>query len=76
MNIVELIQIIDSVIDSSLTPREVDVINRRLGMNNHDEQTLDQIGEVHDITAERVRRIEAKALRKLVIAIVQGRRGE
>jgi RNA polymerase sigma factor (sigma-70 family) len=51
---------------TTLTPREEQVIRLRFGMKPYyREHTLDKVGEKLDITKERVRCIEAKALRKL-----------
>jgi len=49
----------------SLTPREAKIIRMRFGMDMASEQTLEEIGNQFDVTRERVRQIEAKALRKL-----------
>lgn len=53
-----------NVIDT-LNPREADVIRRRFGLDGNDRETLDDIGRSYDISKERVRMIESKALRKL-----------
>jgi RNA polymerase primary sigma factor len=50
---------------SSLKPKERDVIVRRFGLENQDDETLEQVGQSMGVTRERVRQIEAKALRKL-----------
>ena len=50
---------------SSLSPREACVIKLRFGFNNGQIHTLDQIGTKLGITRERVRQIEARAIRKL-----------
>ena len=49
----------------SLTDREQQVLNMRFGLDGGEPKTLDQIGEVIGVTRERIRHIEAKALRKL-----------
>jgi RNA polymerase primary sigma factor len=49
-----------------LDDRSRDVILRRHGMGGHAEQTLEQVGTVHEVTRERIRQIEAKAMRKIV----------
>jgi len=49
----------------TLTPREQKVLTLRFGLNNCGEHTLDEVGQVFEINRERVRQIEAKALRKL-----------
>lgn len=52
-------------INSSLTEREREVILRRFGFGNYEVHTLEMIGYRMNITRERVRQIEAKAIRKL-----------
>ncbi len=54
---------LDSVLDT-LTPREVKVLKLRFGIDD-DEHTLAEIGCMFDVTANRIRQIEQKALRKL-----------
>jgi RNA polymerase primary sigma factor len=49
----------------TLTPREERIIKMRFGMDDGSEHTLEEVGEVFDVTRERIRQIEAKALRKL-----------
>ncbi len=49
----------------SLTPRESSVIKMRFGLIDGKVRTLEEVGEEFDITRERIRQIEAKALRKL-----------
>ena len=55
---------IDKVL-SSLTPREEKVIRMRLGIGEKTDFTLEEVGDVFGLTRERIRQIEAKALRKL-----------
>jgi RNA polymerase primary sigma factor len=50
---------------SSLTEREAKVIQRRFGLNDGNEHTLEEVGQEFQVTRERIRQIEAKALRKL-----------
>lgn len=50
---------------SSLTPREQKVLQLRFGLYGEEEHTLEETGNIIDVTRERVRQIEAKALRKL-----------
>ena len=50
---------------SCLTDKERDVILRRYGFGNYDIHTLEMLGEMMGVTRERVRQIEAKAIRKL-----------
>lgn len=49
----------------TLTPREQEVLILRFGLNNDKPKTLEEVGQVFDLTRERIRQIEAKALRKL-----------
>ncbi len=48
-----------------LTPREERVLRLRYGMENGEEFTLEEVGQVFSLTRERIRQIEARALRKL-----------
>lgn len=50
---------------NSLTPRERDVVRMRYGLDDGRAKTLEEIGTVFDVSKERVRQIESKALRKL-----------
>jgi RNA polymerase primary sigma factor len=52
------------VVDS-LTPKEQKVLQLRFGLHGEEEHTLEETGNIIDVTRERVRQIEAKALRKL-----------
>ena len=49
----------------SLTPREEKVIKMRFGVGDGSEHTLEEVGQNFAVTRERIRQIEAKALRKL-----------
>ena len=49
----------------SLTPREEKVIKMRFGVNDDSEHTVEEVGQDFAVTRERIRQIEAKALRKL-----------
>ncbi len=51
---------------SSLTNREVDVLKMRFGMNDGIKRTLEEVGDTYTVTRERIRQIEAKAIRKLL----------
>lgn len=50
---------------STLTPREAEVIKLRFGLEDGRSCTLEEVGKEFDVTRERIRQIEAKALRKL-----------
>ena len=54
----------DSVLQT-LTPREEQVIKMRFGLGDGSEHTLEEVGQRFSVTRERIRQIEAKALRKL-----------
>ncbi|ENW6393908.1 RNA polymerase sigma factor RpoD [Neisseria gonorrhoeae] len=49
----------------SLTPREAKVLRMRFGIDMNTDHTLEEVGRQFDVTRERIRQIEAKALRKL-----------
>jgi RNA polymerase primary sigma factor len=50
---------------ASLTPREARVLRMRFGIDMSTDHTLEEVGKQFDVTRERIRQIEAKALRKL-----------
>ncbi|WP_029916514.1 RNA polymerase sigma factor RpoD [Pelobacter seleniigenes] len=50
---------------SSLTPREEKVLRMRFGIGEKSDHTLEEVGQDFNVTRERIRQIEAKALRKL-----------
>ena len=50
---------------SSLTPREERVLRMRFGIGMNTDHTLEEVGQQFNVTRERIRQIEAKALRKL-----------
>lgn len=50
---------------SELTPREAKVLRMRFGIDMNTDHTLEEVGKQFDVTRERIRQIEAKALRKL-----------
>ena len=50
---------------ASLTPREAKVLMMRFGIGMNTDHTLEEVGKQFDVTRERIRQIEAKALRKL-----------
>ena len=49
----------------SLTPREEKVLRLRFGLEDRRPRTLEEVGKEFNVTRERIRQIEAKALRKL-----------
>ena len=49
----------------TLTPREGEILRRRFGMAEGDEQTLEEVGQIFGVTRERIRQVEAKALQTL-----------
>ena len=59
-----LTEITKEVLDS-LTPREAKVLRMRFGIEMSTDHTLEEVGRQFDVTRERIRQIEAKALRKL-----------
>ena len=56
--------VIKDVLDT-LTPREAKVLRMRFGIEMNTDHTLEEVGKQFDVTRERIRQIEAKALRKL-----------
>ena len=50
---------------STLTPREEKVLKLRFGLEDGRQRTLEEVGKEFNVTRERIRQIEAKALRKL-----------
>ena len=50
---------------ANLSPREAKVLKMRFGIDMSTDHTLEEVGRQFDVTRERIRQIEAKALRKL-----------
>jgi RNA polymerase primary sigma factor len=50
---------------AGLSPRERDVLRLRFGLDDGRQRTLEEVGQLFGVTRERIRQIEAKALRKL-----------
>jgi RNA polymerase primary sigma factor len=50
---------------ATLTPREEKVLRMRFGIGEDSDHTLEEVGQDFSVTRERIRQIEAKALRKL-----------
>ena len=57
-------QRIEAVLQT-LTPREGEILRRRFGLAEGDEQTLEEVGQIFGVTRERIRQVEAKALHTL-----------
>lgn len=62
---IELRNTIGEIFQSNLTEREMQVLYYRFGLKNDETKTLEDIGQIFNVTRERIRQIEAKALRKL-----------
>lgn len=60
----DLVANLDKIL-STLSPREEKVVRMRFGLGEKHDHTLEEVGIVFEVTRERVRQIEAKALRKL-----------
>ena len=56
--------VVKDILDS-LTPREAKVLRMRFGIEMQSDHTLEEVGKQFDVTRERIRQIEAKAIRKL-----------
>jgi len=56
--------VLDEALDG-LTPREAKVLRMRFGLDTISDHTLEEVGKQFDVTRERIRQIEAKAMRKL-----------
>ena len=56
--------VVKDILDG-LTPREAKVLRMRFGIEMTSDHTLEEVGKQFDVTRERIRQIEAKALRKL-----------
>lgn len=61
----ELTTLLETALDTLLSPREADVIRLRFGTGERQPLTLEEIGQRLGVTRERVRQIEARALRRL-----------
>lgn len=60
----QLASVVNDVLDT-ITPRERKVLEMRNGLTSDDNMTLEQVGQIMGVTRERIRQIEAKALKKL-----------
>jgi len=65
MNEVMMNQELSNVLSDVLTQREKDVISMRFGLNASQPYTLEEVGNMFDLSRERVRQIQSKAMRKL-----------
>ena len=50
---------------ASLPPKDAEVLRMRFGLDDGDDRTLEEVGQAYGVTRERIRQIEAKALRRL-----------
>ena len=57
-------EVVKEILDS-LTPREAKVLRMRFGIEMSTDHTLEEVGKQFDVTRERIRQIESKAVRKL-----------
>lgn len=57
------------ILETNLTDREREIVQKRFGLENRIPRTLEEIGKEYGITRERVRQIESKALKKLEICL-------
>jgi RNA polymerase primary sigma factor len=58
-------QEVNELLLQHLTPRERDIISLRFGLVDGQQRTLDEVGNIFDLSRERIRQIQAKAFRKL-----------
>lgn len=56
---------LQTLMDAHLTPRETTILKLRYGFGEEKERTLEEIGKIFSLTRERIRQIEAEAIRKL-----------
>jgi len=56
---------LNSLFDEALAPREKDVLKMRFGFDDGKPKTLEEVGKIFEVTRERIRQIESKALKKL-----------
>lgn len=61
----EVSAFIQNLIDEVLTPRQIKVIRCRFGIQVDYDHTLEEIADIYELTRERIRQIEMRALRKL-----------
>jgi RNA polymerase primary sigma factor len=58
-------KVLNAAMEHLLTPKEIEVVKARFGFDGGTVQTLDEVGERFGVSRERIRQMEAKALRKL-----------
>ncbi|MCR2807726.1 sigma-70 family RNA polymerase sigma factor [Paenibacillus soyae] len=68
----DLKKLLQDMINTHLKPREQEVIRERFGFRDHRPKTLEKVGEQFGVTRERIRQIEASALRKLASKMRKG----
>ena len=65
INDVSLVEKVYEIMEDTLTDREADVIRLRYGLDGNRPETLEEVGKRFGVTRERVRQIQAKAIRKM-----------
>ncbi len=65
MDVIMLIDVIEDIL-GELVPREADILRLRFGLDDGKPQTLEQVGDALGLSRERIRRIEARVLRKIL----------
>lgn len=64
MDRTRMLAALQEVLDG-LSPMESDILRKRVGMDDNEEQTLDEIGETYSLSRERIRQVQVQALQKL-----------
>lgn len=62
---VDRVQVIKEMLESYLTDQEREVLYYRFGFNSGEGMTLEEVGQIYNLTRERIRQIESRALKKL-----------
>ncbi|MEM5659616.1 sigma factor-like helix-turn-helix DNA-binding protein [Bacillus toyonensis] len=65
---IDTAELLDELLDL-LTDKEADILRKRMGFYEDKQMTLEEIGVEYDLTRERIRQVEAKALRRLKMII-------
>lgn len=73
---IELKNIIKELCDTKLKPKEKEIIDLRFGLTDNIPRTLEEIGKKYNVTRERIRQIEVKAIRKLTTNCIKKRLGD